>query len=82
MNFYTYILFSEKLSKYYIGHTNNMNRRLSEHNSKQCSSTKSGTPWKLAYLKEFSTNSEAAIYEMKLKSMKSRKYIEWLISQK
>ncbi len=73
MSFYTYILLSEKLSKYYIGHTKDMDRRLSEHNSKQCSSTKIGTPWKLAYLKEFSTNSEATKYEMKLKSMKSRK---------
>ncbi|MHB1686582.1 MAG: GIY-YIG nuclease family protein [Ignavibacteriaceae bacterium] len=35
MSFYTYILFSQTVNKYYIGSTNNILRRLGEHNSKQ-----------------------------------------------
>ena len=79
MSFFTYILFSEKLNKHYIGHTDNLDRRLVEHNSRQCSSTKSGVPWKLIFFKEFSTNSESVNFEIKIKSMKSSKFIEELI---
>ena len=79
MGFYTYILYSEKLNKHYIGHTNNIERRLSEHNSFQSSSTKCGAQWRLVFFKEFSTNSEAIKLELEIKSMKSRKYIEELI---
>ena len=80
MSFFTYILFSEKLNKHYIGHTNDIDRRISEHNSSHCSSTKFGVPWRLIYSKEFPTNSEAIILELKLKSMKNKKYIEWFIT--
>ncbi|MCL5027601.1 MAG: GIY-YIG nuclease family protein [Bacteroidetes bacterium] len=79
MSFFTYILSSEKLNKYYIGHTNNIQRRISEHNSSQSSSTKSGVPWQLVYCKEFSNITDAVKFELKLKSMKSKKYIKWLI---
>jgi len=74
-------LFSEKTNKYYIGHTKNIQRRISEHNSSECSSTKFGVPWKLVFSEEFVTNSEAIKLELKLKSMKSKKYIEWFISK-
>jgi putative endonuclease len=80
MSFFTYILYSEKLDKFYVGHTNNLIRRFHEHNSFQSSSTKSGTPWELVFSKEFYTNSEANKFELKIKSMKSRKYIEEMIS--
>ena len=33
MDFYIYILYSEKANKYYIGHTSDVNRRLFEHNN-------------------------------------------------
>ncbi|MGA7721169.1 MAG: GIY-YIG nuclease family protein [Ignavibacteriaceae bacterium] len=80
MGYFTYILYSEKLNKHYIGHTKNIERRLFEHNSLQSSSTKSGAPWLLVFLKEFSTNSESIKFELKIKSMKSRKFIDELIA--
>jgi len=40
MNFYTYILFAEKLDKFYIGHTNDLERRVNENNSGFSKSTK------------------------------------------
>ena len=81
MSFFTYILYSEKLNKYYVGHTNNLARRIEEHNSFHTMSTKSGVPWNILYSKEFSTNAEANKFELKIKSMKSRKYIEELIAK-
>ena len=80
--FFTYILFSLRKNKFYIGHTNDLKRRLFEHNSGQSPSTKSGIPWTLVYSKEFTSNSDAVKFEMKIKSMKSRKYIEDLINNK
>jgi putative endonuclease len=80
MSYFTYILYSSKLNKHYIGHTKNIERRLLEHNSLQSSSTKSGAPWILVFLREFSTNSESIKFELKIKSMKNRKFIQDLIS--
>ncbi|MDR3626856.1 MAG: GIY-YIG nuclease family protein [Ignavibacteriaceae bacterium] len=81
MSFFTYILYSEKLDKFYVGHTNNLIRRFNEHNSFQSSSTKSGVPWKLVFSKEYSTNSESIKMELKIKTMKSRKFIEGLVAK-
>ncbi|HUX61590.1 MAG TPA: GIY-YIG nuclease family protein [Ignavibacteriaceae bacterium] len=80
MSFYTYILFSQTANKYYIGSTSNIVRRLNEHNSKQSASTKAGVPWKLMFTKEFVLKSDAIKLEYKLKKMKSRRYLEWFIT--
>jgi putative endonuclease len=49
MKFYTYILFSEKQNKHYIGQTTNVENRLKRHNNHQEKYTKKGTPWKLPF---------------------------------
>ncbi len=79
MSFFTYILFSEKLDKFYIGHTIDLERRVNEHNSGFSKSTQSGLPWKLVYSKFFISKSEAYAFERKIKSMKNRKFILNLI---
>ncbi|NLT51737.1 MAG: GIY-YIG nuclease family protein [Ignavibacteria bacterium] len=80
MEFYTYIIQSKKTGKYYIGHTNNLERRLKEHNSGQTKSTRNGGQWELVYVKSFPNSTEAVNFEMKIKRMKSKKYINDLIS--
>jgi len=79
MSYFTYILFSDRLNKFYVGHTNDLERRLNEHNSGFSKSTKSGLSWKLVYSKSFSSKSEAYAFERKIKSMKSRNFIFDLI---
>jgi putative endonuclease len=74
-----YILYSEKLNKYYIGACSDIDRRMYEHNIGHSKFTSTGTPWKLVYKEEFETLTEAKKRENKIKSMKSRKYIEDLI---
>ena len=74
-----YILQSLKTQKYYIGHTNNLIRRLQEHNSGQTKSTRYGVPWEIVYTKDFATKSEAYKMELSLKKAKSRRVIENLI---
>ena len=76
---FTYILFSEKLNKYYIGACVNLERRLYEHNIGHSKFTSIGIPWILVYTEEYPTLAEAKIREKQIKSMKSRKYVEDLI---
>ena len=79
MPFILYILYSASLDIFYVGHTNNLERRLPEHNSGQTKSTRAGKPWTLVYTKGFKTKKEAYAEERRIKKMKSRKYIEQLI---
>lgn len=75
---YTYILFSAKLNKYYIGACTDIDRRLYEHNIGHSKFTSTGTPWILKYTETFKTLQEAKKREAAIKKMKSRKYIESL----
>ena len=76
---FTYILFSEKVNKYYIGACIDLERRLHEHNIGHSKFTSTGIPWQLKYKEEFATVQEAKRRELAIKKMKSRKYIENLI---
>jgi putative endonuclease len=81
MSFYIYIIYSEKLDKYYTGSSQNILIRLNDqHNAGRVISTKPGIPWVLRYKEVFETRIEAVRRETQIKKKKSRKYIEWLIS--
>jgi len=77
---YLYILKSEKLDKYYIGSSDNPNRRLNnQHNRGFVRATKSGIPWKIVFQQEYIDLIMARKIEYKLKTYKSRKIIEKII---
>jgi len=76
---FTYILFSEKLNKYYVGACTDLERRLYEHNIGHSTFTKTGLPWRLMHTEEFETLQHAKARENIIKKMKSRSYIEKLI---
>ena len=77
---YTYILYSEKLNKYYVGACIDIDRRLKEHNTGHSKYTSTGLPWILKYKEEFETLQEAKKRELAIKKMKSRIYNEGLFS--
>ena len=77
--YFVYILYSNKLDRYYVGSTGNLEDRLKRHNSGRSTYTKPGIPWNLVYSKEYETRSEAYNEEQFIKSQKSRIYIERLI---
>ena len=79
MSFTLYILKSQIKNRYYIGHTNNLERRITEHNSGQTKFTKPYRPWKVVYHKIYNNKSDAAKAEILIKSKKSRVFIEKLI---
>ena len=78
---YVYILFSEKLNKYYVGACTNLERRLYEHNIGHSKYTSTGTPWIVKYTEEYSSLADAKRREKEIKNKKSRIYIEHLISK-
>ena len=75
-----YILFSEKLNKYYIGSTTDIERRLHDHNRGKEKFTRTGIPWILVYTEALETLTLARKRELQIKKQKSRKYIEQLIA--
>jgi putative endonuclease len=64
---FTYILFSEKLNKYYIGACIDMDRRLHEHNIGHSKFTSTGIPWILRYTEPFDTLQQAKKRELQIK---------------
>ncbi len=80
MSAYCYILYSEKLDKYYIGSTTDIDRRLQEHNRGKEKFTSTGTPWKLVYKEHFVHLKDARSRERQIKKLKSRKYIDSLVN--
>jgi len=77
MSFSVYILYSSVLDRYYIGSTQDVNRRLEEHNSVKYSDsfTRRGVPWVLFHTIEGLSSGAAYEIEKHLKRMKSRKYL-------
>ena len=78
---YTYIIYSDKVNKYYVGACTDLDRRLYEHNIGHSKFTSTGIPWKLMYAEEFESIPLPKNREMQIKRMKSRKYIEGLIAK-
>ncbi|TAK66251.1 MAG: GIY-YIG nuclease family protein [Bacteroidetes bacterium] len=71
--FYVYLIKSDEGLRY-IGHTPTLEKRLMEHNSGTCHSTKRGTNWKIIYTEEFTTRSEAMKREKWFKSGVGRQW--------
>jgi len=69
--FYVYVLKSSKDKKLYIGYTNNLKRRIQEHNKKRNFSTAQRGPFSLVYYESFKSQSDATTREKQLKQFKS-----------
>ena len=80
--YYTYIIYSAKLDRYYRGSTDNRAERLIDHNSGISKFTSKVSDWTLVYSEEYTTREEASFREREIKRKKSRNYIEWLIAGK
>jgi putative endonuclease len=74
--YYTYILYSETLKKCYTGQTEDLNRRIEEHNTGMTAFMKRGIPWTIFYSQKFSTRSEALILEKKIKKRGAKRFLE------
>jgi putative endonuclease len=73
--YYVYVLKSFKDSESYIGSTNDLKKRLSEHNKGLVPSTKPRRPFKLVYYEAYASENDARYREKALK-LKSRAYAQ------
>lgn len=81
MNYYVYVIRSKE-GFFYKGMTDNLERRLVEHNNKELSFwTKRGTEWELIYKEEFDNKTEALKREKWLKTGVGREYLKKILEK-
>ena len=69
MNFFVYLIVSQSSNNLisYVGYTNNLKKRITNHNSSKGAKFTRGRKWKLAYSKRYLSKSIAMREEYKLK---------------
>jgi putative endonuclease len=78
-----YILYSKNIDRFYIGYTSdNMSERLRRHNTNHSGFSGKVGDWEIVYFEEYVFKEEATKREREMKSWKSRKKIEILISSR
>ena len=75
MNFYVYILFSETLNQYYTGSTQDLNKRVNDHNNGWSKHTSKGIPWVLLYSLIFESRTEALQKENTIKKRGAKRFL-------
>jgi len=78
--FFVYIIQSLTNKKYYIGSTNNIERRVYEHNHNNTASLRNKGPFVLIYKEEYPNVSQARLRERKIKSYKGGNAFKKLIA--
>ena len=79
MDFICYIIHSKSMNRYYVGHTSDFGERIKMHNDGHFGGktyTRRAKDWEEFLLITCSTVKLAVYLELKIKRMKSRKYIE------
>ena len=76
MKYTVYILRSLSSKKSYVGVTNNIERRIEEHNSGKHFYTKRHTPWEVIHTEEYSNFQEAQRKEKYLKTTSGRRVMQ------
>jgi putative endonuclease len=74
--FYVYILKSLKNHRHYIGYTNNLERRMVEHNAGQSKYTSLTRPFELIHQEIFQNKKDATRRELFLKTGQGRSWIK------
>jgi putative endonuclease len=73
--YFVYILKSKNANKSYVGFTDNVTKRLIEHNSGKANYTKKYMPWEILAIEEYKTREEAVTREKYLKSASGRRLV-------
>ena len=73
---FVYLLFSDKDGKFYTGLTNDLKRRLQEHNSGRGKSTRNRRPLQIIYYEACINEKDAEQREKYLKSGMGKRYLK------
>lgn len=74
--YYTYLMRSEKDMKWYTGSTQNLRKRVAEHNAGKTISTKDRRPFELIYYEASIDQQDALAREKYLKSGTGKRYLK------
>ena len=77
--YYFYILYSQAIDKYYLGHTRELYGRIRRHNTNHKGFTGKANDWALVYKEEYKDKSEAYRREREVKNWKNRRRVENLV---
>lgn len=77
--FFTYIIQSKLDKSFYIGFTQDLQKRLEFHNSGQSKFTSKKLPWELVYFEKFDNKTEAIRREKFLKAQRNKEFYIKLI---
>ena len=77
--YYVYILYSKGLNKYYVGYTEDIKKRIKQHNHKLVPFTSKGVPWTCPFCEIFLIKKDAIREEKFLKSGKGRERRKYLL---
>jgi len=75
-----YIIYSQRIDKYYIGFSSNIHDRLCKHNRNSKGFSSSGKPWTIVYTEVFENKKDAMAREKQLKKWKNRERLKKLIN--
>jgi putative endonuclease len=81
MFYYTYVLHSKKDGLFYMGYTNNLKRRLYQHNNGENISTRNRRPLKLIYFEGHLDKKDALRREKYLKTNKGKTMLRYIIKE-
>jgi len=76
MFYYTYILKSKKDNKLYTGYTNDLRKRLLQHNTGKSTYTKGRGPFSIIYYEACLSEEKARSRELYLKSGIGKRYLK------
>jgi putative endonuclease len=76
MFYYVYVLQSSADGNFYVGFTNDLKRRITEHNDGEVHSTKSRRPMVLVYYEACRSQADATKREKYLKTAWGKRYIK------
>lgn len=74
--YYTYVIQSQKSKYWYTGSTNDLRKRLSQHNKGESTWTKDRAPWDLIYYEACLNKEDARSREKYLKSGTGKRYLK------
>lgn len=78
---YVYILQGEKSTSLYIGYTNNLKRRIKEHNLGLNFSTQLERPWKIIFYEAYLNEEDAKRREKYLKTNQGSRLLKRMLKE-
>ena len=80
MSYWVYIIQSQTTGRYYCGYSDNVGRRVSQHNDPEYRGTRttkvSQGPWEIIWTQECSSRSESVVLERKIKKRGIGRYLK------